>query len=64
MLGRLYGLKLGEALRQPIVVENRQRFAVAGLEITLMSVREFNEFTLTELAKWTKLVKDSSAKVD
>ena len=44
--------------------DTRQRFTAMGLEITQMTVREFNEFTVTELAKWTKIVKDSGAKVD
>ena len=44
--------------------DTRQRFTAAGLEITLMSIREFNEFTVVELAKWSKLVRDSGAKVD
>ena len=44
--------------------DTRQRFAAMGLEISLMTVKEFNEFTLSELTKWTKIVKDSGAKVD
>ena len=44
--------------------DTRQRYTTLGLEITQMTVREFNEFTVTELAKWTKIVKDSGAKVD
>ena len=44
--------------------DTRQRFATMGLEISLMTVKEFNEFTLSELAKWSKIVKDSGAKVD
>ena len=44
--------------------DTRQRYATMGLEISLMTVKEFNEFTLSELAKWTKIVKDSGAKVD
>ena len=45
-------------------VDTTQRFAAMGLDITLMSVKEFNDFTVTELAKWTRVVKDSEAKVD
>ena len=45
-------------------IDTRQRFATLGLEITLMSVKEFNDFLVAELAKWTKVVKDSGAKVD
>ena len=44
--------------------DTRQRFTAAGLEITLMSIKEFNEFTVAELAKWSKLVRDSGAKVN
>ena len=44
--------------------DTRQRFTAAGLEITLMSIREFNEFVPAELVKWSKLVRDSGAKVD
>jgi len=44
--------------------DTRQRFTAIGLEITLMSVKEFNDFIVVELGKWTKVVKDSGAKVD
>jgi len=44
--------------------DTRQRFTAIGLEITLMSVKEFNDFIVVELGKWTKIVKDSGAKVD
>ena len=44
--------------------DTRQRYATMGLEISLLTVKEFNEFTVFELAKWTKIVKDSGAKVD
>jgi len=44
--------------------DTRQRFTTAGLEITMMSIKEFNEFVPAELVKWSKLVKDSGAKVD
>ena len=44
--------------------DTRQRFTSIGLEIALMSVKEFNDFTVTELVKWTKVVKESGAKVD
>ena len=42
----------------------RQRFTAIGLEITLMSVKEFNDFIVAEMAKCTKVVKDSGAKVE
>jgi tripartite-type tricarboxylate transporter receptor subunit TctC len=44
--------------------DTQQRFAALGLDISLMSVKEFNQFLAAELVKWTKLVKDSGAKVD
>ena len=44
--------------------DTRQRFATMGLEISLMTVKDFNEFTVSELAKWTKIVRDSGARVD
>lgn len=42
----------------------RQRLAALGFDLTPMSVKEFNEFVGAELVKWTKLVKDSGAKVN
>ena len=44
--------------------DTRQRFTAIGLDITLMTVKEFNEFIVAELVKWSKVVKDSGAKVD
>ncbi len=44
--------------------DTRQRYATLGLEISPMTVKEFNDFTLTELAKWGKIVRDSGAKVE
>ena len=44
--------------------DTRQRYAAMGLEIAPMTVKEFNDFTVTELAKWGKIVKDSGAKVE
>ena len=44
--------------------DTQKRFAALGLDISLMTVKEFNEFLATELVKWTKLVKDSGAKVN
>ncbi len=41
-----------------------QRFTALGLEIQLMTTKEFNDFLGTEIVKWTKIVKDSGAKVD
>jgi len=41
-----------------------QRFTALGLEIQLMTTREFNDFLGAEIVKWTKIVKDSGAKVD
>jgi tripartite-type tricarboxylate transporter receptor subunit TctC len=42
----------------------RQRLAALGFDQSPMSVKEFNEFVGTEIVKWTKLVKDSGAKVN
>ena len=44
--------------------DSSQRFTAIGLEITPMSIKEFNDFLVAELVKWTKIVKDSGAKVD
>ncbi len=44
--------------------DTRQRFSTAGLEISLMSIKEFNEFLVSEIGKWGNLVKVSGAKVD
>ena len=44
--------------------DTQKRFASMGLEITQMTVKEFNDFTVTELVKWTRIVKDSGAKAD
>jgi len=44
--------------------DTRQRFATMGMDITVMSVKEFNDFTVAELAKWTRIVKDSGARAD
>ena len=44
--------------------DSSQRFTAIGLEITPMSIKEFNDFLVAELVKWTKVVKDSGAKVD
>ena len=42
----------------------QKRYAAMGMEITLMPVKEFNDFTVKELVKWTKIVKDSGAKAE
>lgn len=39
----------------------QKRFIELGLIITPMNTKDFNAFTVTELAKWTKIVKDSGA---
>ena len=44
--------------------DTRQRFATMGMDITVMSVKEFNDFTVAELAKWTRIVKESGARAD
>ncbi len=45
-------------------LDTRQRYATMGMEVPLMSVKEFNDFTVSELAKWGKIVRDSGAKVE
>ena len=42
----------------------RQRLSALGFDLSPMTVKEFNEFLSAELVKWTKLVKDSGAKVN
>jgi len=42
----------------------RQRLAALGFDLSPMTVKEFNEFVGAELVKWSKLVKDSGAKVN
>lgn len=44
--------------------DTRQRFTAIGLDIGQMTVKEFNDYTVSELGKWSKLVRDSGAKVD
>lgn len=44
--------------------DTRLRFSTAGLEISLLSIKEFNEFLTAEITKWGNLVKVSGAKVD
>ncbi len=45
-------------------LDTRQRYATMGMEVPLMNVKEFNDFTVSELAKWSKIVRDSGAKVE
>lgn len=44
--------------------DTRQRYATMGMEAALLTVKEFNDFTVSELAKWGKIVRDSGAKVE
>jgi tripartite-type tricarboxylate transporter receptor subunit TctC len=44
--------------------DTRQKFVTMGLEVLQMPVKDFNDFTVTEVAKWSKIVKDSGARVD
>jgi tripartite-type tricarboxylate transporter receptor subunit TctC len=44
--------------------ELREQFAAQGVEPMVMSGDELSAFIKSELAKWTKAVKDSGAKVD
>jgi len=60
VVDRIYNATTG-ILKDP---DMRQRLAGLGFDLTPMTVKEFNEFVGTELVKWTKLVKDSGAKVN
>lgn len=42
----------------------QKRFRDLGLIITPMTTQQFNDFTVTELAKWGKIVRDSGAAVN
>ena len=44
--------------------EMREQFAAQGVEPLVMNTGELGAFFKSELAKWTKAVKDSGAKVD
>ncbi|MBL8379660.1 MAG: tripartite tricarboxylate transporter substrate binding protein [Burkholderiales bacterium] len=44
--------------------DTRSRYATMGMEISLMTVKEFNDFTVAELAKWGRIVRESGAKVE
>ena len=48
-------------LSDPVV---QKRFIELGMIITPMSYQAFNEFTVSELAKWSKIVSDSGAKAN
>jgi tripartite-type tricarboxylate transporter receptor subunit TctC len=53
--------EINKALATPSV---REYFIAQGAEPTPMSTTEFGSFMKSEIAKWTKAVKDSGAKVD
>ena len=42
----------------------QKRFIELGMIITPMTTQEFNDFTVVELAKWGKIVRDSGAKAN
>ena len=42
----------------------QKRFIELGMIITPMTNKEFNDFTVTELTKWSKIVRDSGAKAN
>jgi tripartite-type tricarboxylate transporter receptor subunit TctC len=44
--------------------DTRQKLVAMGLEVLPMTVKDFNDFTVTEVSKWSKIVKDSGARVD
>lgn len=57
--------KLHKATTQVLAdPEVQDRFKKMGLIITPMTTQQFNDFTVAELAKWSKIVKDSGAKVN
>ena len=57
--------KLHKATTQVLAdPEVQSRFKSMGLIITPMTTQQFNDFTVSELAKWGKIVKDSGAKVN
>lgn len=57
--------KLHKATTQVLAdPEVQERFKNLGLIITPMTTQQFNDFTVSELAKWSKIVKDSGAKVN
>jgi tripartite-type tricarboxylate transporter receptor subunit TctC len=54
--------KLHKATTQVLAdPEVQERFKNMGLIITPMTTQQFNDFTVSELAKWSKIVKDSGA---
>lgn len=50
-----------QVLSDPAV---QKRFIELGMIITPMTQEQFNAFTVTELAKWSKIVKDSGAQAN
>lgn len=57
--------KLHKATTQVLAdPEVMTRFKNMGLIITPMTTQQFNDFTVTELAKWGKIVKESGASVN
>lgn len=42
----------------------QKRFIELGMIITPMTTQQFNEFTVSELSKWSKIVRDSGAKAN
>lgn len=54
----------GEINRLLATREMRESFVAQGVEPMILSPEEFGAFIKTEIAKWTKAVKDSGAKAD
>ena len=48
-------------MKDPVI---REKMISQGMIMTPLNGKEFNDFTNVELAKWTKLVRDSGARVD
>jgi tripartite-type tricarboxylate transporter receptor subunit TctC len=53
--------EIGKILRMPDV---RERFAGLGADVAGGSAEEFAAFQRAEVAKWTKIVKASGAKIE
>ncbi|MSQ57755.1 MAG: tripartite tricarboxylate transporter substrate binding protein [Limnohabitans sp.] len=48
-------------MNDPVI---REKMISQGMIVTPLSSKDFNDFALVELVKWTKLVRDSGARVD
>lgn len=69
IFARAVGQRLNEAFKQPVVVENRRganqmkkRFADFGAEPSPNTPEAFTALVKSEIAKWSKVVKDANIK--